>query len=210
MEKHCKLSSNKYGQQSYVSSQSFNKGRLALFMVCVMFVQILSDIWLEIYDRGYLVNAFVTGICTLSTLYFFIRLEKQINIFTEKTVFINIILVFCVIFLILQRIVLLGLFDVNDSILMATIIINWFIRLRFWTYLSTNGNVKYRKSVILGLLNIAITFLCFLPFYSGIDIHIFQYHIEYFYLIVDSILWNLSFVSFIFYHQTNITEYANN
>ena len=81
MEKHCELSSNKYEQQSCTLTPSFKRGRLALFMMCIMVIQILSDISLEISNSNYFINLIITGICALSTLSFFLFVEKKTNLF---------------------------------------------------------------------------------------------------------------------------------
>ena len=53
MEKHCELSSNKYEQQSCTLTPSFKRGRLALFMMCIMVIQILSDISQLFHQSNY-------------------------------------------------------------------------------------------------------------------------------------------------------------
>ena len=232
MEKHCELSSNKYEQQSCTLTPSFKRGRLALFMMCIMVIQTLSDISLEISNSNYFVNLIITGICALSTLSFFLFIEKKTDLFIGKPAFANTLIICCTIILLFQKVILLNLFGIpaNKNIAAIVIIICLLFRLTFWIYLAMQGSNKYRSTASFGILTVIISLLGLLTFYQNESIHIdiiktvleslmvlfspiislFHYstpiEIKHFYLIGDSILWYLPFITFLLYRDINVKQ----
>ena len=222
MEKHYELSSsNKYGQESCTLTSSIKRGRLAIFMVCIMAAQILSDISLEISTSNYLANLIVAGICSLSILSCFFVIGKKTDLFIGNATIANTLFVCSFLTLLFQRAMLLNLFGLpaNKSIVITTIVICLLFRLAFWIYLVIQSTSKYHSTAGFGILTVAISFLGLLTFCQNESVHIdlvrtvfgdlfyiislFNYsipiEISHFYLIGDSVLWMLPFITLFWY-----------
>ena len=199
---------------------NFERHRLLLFMLCIVVVQILSDISLELFVSTQLANVVISCICVL--LFFCVFGVSFIKkyLLRKHLPLVFVLLVCCLFSIMAQKIALLYS---NKNIALITIIICLLFRLIFWVFCSLQKMEKYKSSIRFGLLTIPIsligvfcfyqyesiridligTFLqSFVPMFSFVASYtdLLPVDIGYFYLIADSILWYLPCISF-FYKQ---------
>lgn len=226
MEKHSNHLSGMYEQEVYTLSQSnYRKYGLNMFMLSVVFVQILTDVSLEMSVCSKLVNLIITCICALSFLFVFMSSFVKKELLGEKTFLITILLTCCIFSIIGQRI---GLLYWNEftykNIALVAIALCLLFRLIFWIFLSLQKVETYKSTIRFGLLTILISLIGLFCFYQYDSVHIdfletliqsfvsiFSFATSYidllpievthFYLIADSILWYLPCISFVLYNH---------